>query len=285
MDERRRSRLSPVITPMAILSTSGDGHRRRRRRLHAGSALHLDIAARIADIALGHELAVVAADAVLLVAHAGVVLAGAAGRAHHRRRRAGVAADNRDAIFGGGRLGGLDGNDWLGRRGPAGDLPFNAGEGLETEAAALPLAAGLTGSVEGAEAGIDGALVCFGAESVGVAAERLECTVLAVGGSQYGMDDAFVSYAYRKGSYSQALSLLGTWLSLGLGLAVGSGRRTLGALLLLRRAHDRWGGRAICTGCGWVGVRGEVFGWAGGRSGGRRGGRQLRVFDWSLLLD
>lgn len=66
--------------------------------------------------------------------------------------------------------------------------------------------------------------------------------------------DDFVEGVRDESSNLQALSLLGTWLSLGLGLAVGSGRRTLDALLLLRRAHDRRNGRTVRTRSGWVGV-------------------------------
>jgi hypothetical protein len=60
----------------------------------------------------------------------------------------------------------------LGRSSPAGDLPPDAGETLESEAALGPLPAGLARPVEGAESGVDSALVCLGAELV-VGARRI----------------------------------------------------------------------------------------------------------------
>jgi len=127
----------------------GDGNGRRRASVDAGHAAHLDVAATVAVVALGLP--------VLLV-----LLVTALGR--HRRRR---------LLSGLGR--------GLGGRRPPGDLPDDAGEALEPEAALAPLATGFAGSIQGTEAGVDGALVCLGAEFVcgGGARSGVDGTVLA----------------------------------------------------------------------------------------------------------
>lgn len=45
---------------------------------------------------------------------------------------------------------------------PAGNLPQDAGEALEPEAASFPFAARFAGSIEGSKASVDGSLVGFG---------------------------------------------------------------------------------------------------------------------------
>lgn len=143
------------------LSACRDGHGRRRAGLDAGQALHLDVGARGAVVL---ALAGVA-HAVLLV----LLAAAAVGR---RGRRGGHAVL---PVRGGGLVGRLG----LGRRRPPVDLPVHAGEGLELEAALGPLAAGLAAAVEGAQAGVDSALVRLGAQSVG-GGSGLEGAVIAV---------------------------------------------------------------------------------------------------------
>lgn len=54
----------------------------------------------------------------------------------------------------------------LGRCGPSGELPDDAGEGLEGESAACPSAAGLARSIESAKAGVYSTLIRLGAELV-----------------------------------------------------------------------------------------------------------------------
>lgn len=156
---------------MAVLCTCGDRHRGRRRGWDAGDASHFDIAARVADVTLGQ----LKLDAVLFVA----VLLAAAGSADHGRDRDAALGDD---------LGGVDGHR-LGRCCPAGNLPLDAGECLEAEAAAVPLATRLPAAVERTKVGIDSSLVGFGTEAVGVAAGWLdEGTVLAVGAVSIGDD-------------------------------------------------------------------------------------------------
>lgn len=135
----------------ACLGARRDGHGRRGAGLDAGQALHLDVGARGAVVlALAAR---VAPHAVLLV----LLAAAAVGRRGRRGRHAVLP-------IGCGRLVGRLG---LGRRRPPVDLPVHPREGLELEAALGPLAAGLAAAVEGAQAGVDSALVRLGAQSVG----------------------------------------------------------------------------------------------------------------------
>lgn len=133
-----------------------DRHGRRRRCLHARDARHLDIAARVAVLALGGGGGELVGVLLVLLAAVGSGYGGGGGQA----------------------LGGdLDGGLGLGGRDPAVDLPLDTGEGLEPEATLVPLAAGLAGAVESTQSGIDGALVSLGAQAVGVAAGGLEGTI------------------------------------------------------------------------------------------------------------
>lgn len=126
--------------------------------MNTGYALHLHVSARVANVALGRVASIVL-----------MILLATAGGADHGRRR--------DAV--GSALGRLDGL-WLGGSSPARDLPLDTSEGLEAKASPVPFATGLAAAVERTQTGVDSSLVCFGTESVGIAACWLESTVLAI---------------------------------------------------------------------------------------------------------
>lgn len=121
--------------------------------------LHLNIATRVTDVALGRL------SSVLLV----ILLAAASGADHSRRRDTFWSA-----------LGSLDGLG-LGGSGPPRNLPFDTSECLETKASPVPLATWLATAVEGTQSSVDSSLICLGTESMGIAAGRLQSSVLPVG--------------------------------------------------------------------------------------------------------
>lgn len=138
----------------------GRRHGRRRGRVDARSALHLDVASAVTGAGAGPFLSV---DLVLLTA--------AVGRWDGR-------------LFGTG-IGSL-----LLRSSPSGNLPGDPSEAPKLEAALGPFAARLSRAIEGAQASIDGTLVGFGSEFVSSCRSAgsgvIDSTVLTIDSCQHG---------------------------------------------------------------------------------------------------
>lgn len=127
------------------------------------------------------------------------------------------------------------------------NLPFDASKGLEAKAALVPLATWLAGAVEGTQAGVDGTLICLGAQSVGIRSGGLKSTVFP----EEIVSKRVLKYCRRMVDDDlHSLPLLGSRLSTDLCRSVAGhcSCRPLDALLLVvRGAHCRWdGGAAIC---------------------------------------